>query len=762
MDQHTLNQPLSSDTRLLLKHIEDLAQIGIWELHLETKEIAWSQGVFNMLGYDPQTFEVNLSTAASVIHPEDQKRASALFDDALTKGQPYTIQKRLIAKDGSIKHILSKATITKDASDRPIKVLGVFQDITKSVEAQLASSKQEDRLKAIIRSEPDCVKVMSPESTLLDMNPAGLKMIESTLPLSDLLNKKLDHLIHPDDQEICKTLHEQALAGQDGKVCFRLIGMQGTERYVECKSVPLKNEKNEIYAVLSLTRDITEKMQLEEEIAHSEKRFRALVENSADAFAIIGADGSPTYVSPSITHVLGYSEQEAVQLNLFDLVHPHDAEAVGGRMAEAMQNPGVPTQGHVSRVLHKDGSWRWLDATITNLFGDPVINGIVDNFRDVTEAKELQTLLDNASQLAQVGGWEMNLLNKTYHWSPVTCDIYEVEHNVKPTFEAVLNFYEEEHRDLAKQYIDLIINENKDFDFEALITTAKGDSRWIRTIGRSESINGKRIRIFGSVQDIHDRKILKLELEQKIQELAVSNEELEQFAYIASHDLQEPLRMINSFLGLLEKRYTHQLDQKAKQYIHFATDGARRMRQVILALLDFSRVGKVQDKLSVFSLAEAIEETLTLKSQLIQEKNAVIEYANLPSLKSYRAPVQQILQNLIENALKYSKEDQSPVIRVQAVEHPTEWEITVQDNGIGISPEYHHKIFTIFQRLHLRHEYSGTGVGLAIVKKIVESLGGKVWVNSAEGTGSTFYFTLKKKPSTHVRFPEYQSIQTSI
>ena len=525
--------------------------------------------------------------------------------------------------------------------------------------------------------------------------------------------------------------------------------MRGTQRWVESKSVPLRNETDEIYAVLSLTRDITEKTRLQEEISRSERRFRALIENSADAFAIIGTDGSPSYVSPSVARVLGYSETEALQLNLFELLHPSDVEAVTEVMASVIQNPGTPTPGHASRLRHKDGSWRWIDATVTNLLDDPIINGIVDNFRDVTEAKELQILLDNASELARVGGWEVDILRQRHQWSAVTCDIFEVPYDFKPTFEEVFDFYTEEHRDFVREQTELAISKNRPFDFEAPIVTAKGNLCWVRTIGRGEWYDGACVRIFGSIQDIHARKVLELELEEKVHALALSNQELEQFAYIASHDLQEPLRMIDSFLTLLDKRYGPQLDSKAKQYIHFAVDGARRMRQVILALLDFSGVGKEPYTLSHFELAEVLDEVLILNRKLIQEKNAQITYENLPLLMAYRPPVQQVLQNLIENALKYSQANQQPVIKVQAIEHPTEWEITVQDNGIGIAAQYHEKIFIIFQRLHHKHEYSGAGIGLAIVKKVIEGAGGKVWVRSEEGMGSTFGFTLKKKPDTH-------------
>ncbi len=758
MPQNITKPCQCSNSQKLLQQVEDLAQIGTWELNLETQEIYWSKGVFKILDHEPDSFEVNMETATQVIHKDDLDRSIALLKDVLENDKPYEIQKRLIAKDGSIRHVLSKASLIKDDTGHPLKLLGVFQDITAFVEIQVNLHKQEDQLSAIIRSEPDCVKVTSPESTLLDMNPAGLKMIEATVPLSALLDKTLDPLIHPEDQSVYKQLHEQALAGKEGEACFRLIGMQGTQRWVESKSVPLRNEKDQIYAVLSLTRDITEKTKLQEDLAHSEKRFRALIENSADAFAIIGTDGNPSYVSPSVTRVLGYSEEEALELNLFEILHPQEINAITAVMTECLEKPGVPIPGRASRLRHKDGSWRWIDATVTNLLHDPVINGIVDNFKDVTEEKELQILLDNASQLARVGGWERDLLNKKHQWSTVTCDIFEVPHDFQPDFESAVNFYTEDYRELVRGHMERFIHENKPFDFEVLIETAQGNIRWVRCIGGGEWLDGQCVRVFGSIQDVHAHKLLELELKQKAQALAVSNQELEQFAYIASHDLQEPLRMIDSFLSLLEKRYNHQLDSKAKQYIYFAVDGARRMRQVILALLDFSRVGKEPHELSHFELTEVLEETLALNRQLIHEKNAKIEYDSLPGLTSYRIPVQQVLRNLIENALKYSRTDHQTIIKVQATEHPTAWEITVEDNGIGISPKYHQKIFTIFQRLHLRHEYNGTGIGLAIVKKIVEGIDGKVWVESKEGSGSAFHFTLPKSNTHQLPHVRLQSV----
>ena len=252
-------------------------------------------------------------------------------------------------------------------------------------------------------------------------------------------------------------------------------------------------------------------------------------------------------------------------------------------------------------------------------------------------------------------------------------------------------------------------------------------------------------------KDITDRKLWETqlkELNQNLQkhakELAISNAELEQFAYVASHDLQEPLRMVTSFLTQLEKKYSDVVDDKGRQYIHFAVDGAKRMRQIILDLLDFSRVGRTENDLEDIDLNKVVNEVCGLYHRQIEELGATVEYLDLPGLTSYKTPIRQVFQNLIGNSLKYHSEGRRPRIQITSKETESMIEIAVKDNGIGIAEEYFEKIFIIFQRLHNREEYSGTGMGLAIAKKIVENMGGKIWVNSKEGEGTTFHFTLQK------------------
>ncbi|WP_290840567.1 ATP-binding protein [Flavobacterium sp.] len=239
-------------------------------------------------------------------------------------------------------------------------------------------------------------------------------------------------------------------------------------------------------------------------------------------------------------------------------------------------------------------------------------------------------------------------------------------------------------------------------------------------------------------------KALNRRLEEHAAELTASNSELEQFAYIASHDLQEPLRMVTGFLGQIEKKYAQNLDDKGKEYIHFAVDGAARMRHMIMDLLQYSRLGKRDFSHESFDVSELVHEIITLNKPLIDETKAVIEFADLPTISAGRTLIAQVFQNLILNAVKYRKPDVTPRIAIGYRESGEFWEFWVSDNGIGIKEDQIDHIFTLFRRLHSRDEYSGSGIGLAICKKIVENHSGRIWALSKEGEGSTFYFSIKK------------------
>ncbi|GAA3577461.1 hypothetical protein GCM10022419_068390 [Nonomuraea rosea] len=225
-------------------------------------------------------------------------------------------------------------------------------------------------------------------------------------------------------------------------------------------------------------------------------------------------------------------------------------------------------------------------------------------------------------------------------------------------------------------------------------------------------------------------------------ELRRSNGELEQFAYVASHDLQEPLRKVASFTQMLEQRYGPQLDERAKQYIHYAVDGAKRMQLLINDLLDFSRVGRVTGEKSAVESGAALDTALENLSATIEDTGTTVTRDDLPAVTANRLQLTQLFQNLIENAVKFRSEE-PPRIHIGAVRAGAMWEFSCADNGIGVEQKYADRIFLIFQRLHPRDVYPGTGIGLALCRKIVEYHGGQLWLDgSTPGQGATFRWTL--------------------
>ena len=277
-------------------------------------------------------------------------------------------------------------------------------------------------------------------------------------------------------------------------------------------------------------------------------------------------------------------------------------------------------------------------------------------------------------------------------------------------------------------------------DYE--IIRKDGTRRCIETsVSLRKDSSGKPIGFRGIIRDVTERKRAEEALRVKTEELARSNRDLEQFAYVASHDLQEPLRMVTSYVQLLAQRYNGKLDSDADEFISFAMDGACRMRKLINDLLTYSRVKTQGKALEPTDCETALNQSLDNLKVAIEENGALVTHDSLPTVMADNPQLVELFQNLIGNAIKF-RGSESPSIHVSAGRNGNGWIFSVRDNGIGIAPEYSKRIFIIFQRLHSREKYAGTGIGLAICQKIVERHGGRIWVESEVGKGATFYFTL--------------------
>jgi light-regulated signal transduction histidine kinase (bacteriophytochrome) len=256
--------------------------------------------------------------------------------------------------------------------------------------------------------------------------------------------------------------------------------------------------------------------------------------------------------------------------------------------------------------------------------------------------------------------------------------------------------------------------------------------------GRTETL------IMATIVDITKRKNAEAKLQYTLNELQRSNTDLEQFAYVASHDLQEPLRTITGMVQLLQKKYQGNLDARADEYIGFTVEAATRMQALINGLLEFSRVDRQGKPIEEVNMKDVVQAATKSLAKTIHEKNAIITCEDLPTVKADPLQMARLFQNLISNAIKFRSERQ-PKIHISATAMEDTWHFSVRDNGIGIEPQYFERIFVIFQRLHTRTEYPGTGIGLSLCKKIVERHGGQIWVESESGAGTTFHFTIPKE-----------------
>ncbi len=380
-------------------------------------------------------------------------------------------------------------------------------------------------------------------------------------------------------------------------------------------------------------------------------------------------------------------------------------------------------------------------ADYVNLYG----RDETERKRAEEELREDEARLHLALDAAKGGAWEWNLQTNENIWSEELWKVYGLEpHSCEPSYEAWLQTIHPDDRDGAAQAVQKAASEAAELNTEWRVTDRDGTERWLMSRGQPVfDAEGRAVRYIGTVLDITERRQAEDALKKTLADLERSNADLEQFAYVASHDLQEPLRMVSSFTQLLADRYHGKLDQDADEFIAFAVDGANRMQRLIDDLLSYARVGTKGKPPAPVPADLALDRALENLQAAIQENQVEITRDPLPTVTIDDVQLSQVFQNLIANAIKFRGE-RPPHISMGCETRGADWVFSVRDNGIGIDPQYFERIFVIFQRLHKREEYSGSGIGLAICKKIILRYGGRIWAESKPGEGSTFFFTLPK------------------
>jgi PAS domain S-box-containing protein len=525
----------------------------------------------------------------------------------------------------------------------------------------------------------------------------------------------------------------------------RIVLPDGTERIVhEYGDVICDELTGRPLRLFGIIQDITERKQAEEALRESEEQTRLIVESALDAVVTINTDSTLTGWNTQAEAIFGWSRQEALGQSIDIILPPQYREAHhrGLKYFLATGEGPVLNQRIEISARHRDGHEFPVELAISAVrLGDSFIFSAF--IRDITERKQAEEqfrLVVEASPNAII------LVNSSG-------DI----HLVNARAETLFGYTRQE---LLRQPVEMLVppevrvhhDRYRASFFAAPVVRAMGVGRDLYglrkdgsqvpvEIGLNPMTSSAGRFVLASIIDITERKRAEEGLRQTMAELARSNAELEQFAYVASHDLQEPLRAVASTIQLLQKRYTGRLDDRADEFIKHAVEGATRMQTLIHDLLAFSQVGTQGQPAQPTDSTAALTRALANLAVVIRESGAVISHDPLPTVKADAGQLVQLFQNLIGNAIKF-RSDKAPAIHIGAERQKGDWLFIVRDNGIGIEAQYFERIFVVFQRLHTRREYQGTGIGLAICKKIVDRHGGRIWVESEAGQGSSFYFTL--------------------
>lgn len=766
----------------------------VYDCDFGKKELLWGQNYITYFGEPGKAPTENYKRWEKRIHPDDRKVVLKSYEQALQSGDDRWSSEYRLKHETEDRYLLvfDRGYIHRDAEGAPLRMVGALQDITES-------SRNKQRLalfESAVRNTKDAILITK---IIPDTQPEDHLIIYANKAFENLCGYSASELIgktprilygpKTDDQIIVDAI-DSLVPDKASNVEMVNYRKDGEEYFVDLTITPLYDSSGEKTHYISIHR--------ESSLRHAENLNAQLTQKLA---MIISESDDFMEMLHTITESIGTAmDAEVVELWMINpnkeqisrrasyvnpsVKAPSEKNAGPDSFVKSEGLPGIVWERQESLHLKNiseahSGFVRNGLASKLNLFtgyGFPLISDkevvgavlILSSRRARSLGKLLESQVSGldlylGSEIARKrGGLELvSLINSV---PDLICKV-DAEGRfitVSKASRDILGYDPEEL--VGRNFTDFIHPEDRDISYSKLenLTSGQalqylenrffhkdGDVVWIAWTASPSDANGHHFSVGKNITGAkkrqkelrHLNKRLKIQNERLMQ----SNTELEHFAYVASHDLQEPLRMITGFLTQLEKKYREQLDERGQTYIHYAVDGAKRMRSIIHELLEYSRLGRQTGDMEDVDIREVLEAVVALFAPKIEAIGAqIIKPKKLPVIRSHRVLIFHVFQNLIDNALKYREENTEPVIQVRWWEEAAFWHFSIADNGIGIDSAYHEKIFGIFQRLHSGETYEGSGMGLSNTKKIVESLGGNISVESTPGEGSTFQFSLRK------------------
>ncbi|MEM6647371.1 MAG: PAS domain S-box protein [Bacteroidota bacterium] len=642
-------------------------------------------------------------------------------------------------------------TLTPLDDGQVLLTLGAVQPVPLS--AQLT-----DRLNATLDSIPDAIVLTGPDRRITRINPAFQALFGYTA--AEVMGQTTE-LLYESPEAFRRMGRERFnLSAEEKRKPYhiRYRRKNGSVFTSETVGTAVRSSNGEVLGFLGLIRDITQRNADEQALRDSQRFVERVAQALPDILYVFDLqERRNVYANRELTAVLGYSGEDVQAMGdqlMPNLLHPDDMDDVFAHFGR-MQHAGAGDVLEITyRMRHRAGDWRWLHSRETPLAFTPegTVSQYVGIAQDITArraATEALKASEERLELALYGG-DLGL----WDWSVGTSKVimndrwaqmvgYTLD-ELSPDFSTWEHLIHPDDLPPTVERLEAhLAGQTSIFESELRMRHKQGHWVWVLTRGRvtERDVQGNPVRVAGTHLDITERHQAEASLQAYATALEQSNIELEQFAYLASHDLQEPLRTMRSFLDLLERDIGDDLHGNPQQYMGFIAEAAERMQALIAALFELSHAGSRDLDLQPVNLITLTEQTIGGLQAALHEQGATVTYDDLPTVTADPTLIGLVLQNLISNGLKFRSEA-APAIHLSAGRRGQMWQIAVRDNGIGIAPAFHARVFEIFKRLHHRTEYKGTGIGLAICKKIVERHGGTISIESEAGAGATFTFTL--------------------
>ncbi|HUP19921.1 MAG TPA: PAS domain S-box protein, partial [Gemmatimonadota bacterium] len=778
-----------------LAEAQSIARVGSWEWDIERDLVSWSDELHRIYGVEPGTVDLSYEAYLGRVHPDDRERADRMIRAAYESGEPFEFEHRLLRPDGEIRSIHSRGRVEMDADGRPVRMTGTGQDITERQRAQEALHRSEEGYRMLADHSNDMIVRCTPDGEFTYASPAT-RYVSGHDP-ADLVGRNLNDLVHPDDRKAILESRQEILssAGRSASAVTRLLKEDGGWIWVESTGRGVIDEATgQVESIVIVARDVTEGVEaartirLLEQVAVAANEAGSVREAMQAALRLVC-----DYMSWPAGHVYVPAENAVGELAPTDVWHLEDPEQFRGFREVTRGTRFRLGEGLPGRVLGS-GRPEWVEdfeasgdfpraaaleeTGVRAAFGFPVRAGdrtlaVIEGFSREAgppEPSMLEIMDHVGAQLGQVllrqqteaalrsSEMRFRALAETATEAILTAD---ADNRIEYCNDSVTRVFGWQVEELLGQPLTVLMPERLREPHLAAFRRFV-ETRESKIIGRLVELTGLRkdgsefpvelslaywesedgIHFTGIVRDITERKAAEDALNEKVEELARSNAELGLFTYVASHDLREPLRTVGSNVQLVARRLGDDLDKEVRRSIDFALTGVRQMQALIDDLLIYTRVGTEGKSFAMIEAGTALSEAEANLRLAIEESGAEIERGRLPRVRADHSQIVQLFQNLVSNAIKFRHDGESPRVRITAEREGADWMFSVEDNGIGIEPAYAQHVFTIFQRLHSDERYSGTGIGLAVCRRIVERHGGRIWVEPRTGQGAILRFTL--------------------